>query len=906
MYLIYLDGELFYDPRSPDQGLMDMTLEMEANKSGALKFTIPKTHPQIDDLKKMYSELSVYQDDDWLYTGRVLSDGYDFYGNRTVECEGELSYLLDSIQRYHEYHDISVSDYFTDLISKHNADVDQRKRFTVGQVTVTDSNDSLYRYSTYENTWKTIEDRLISRLGGFIRIRHEGGSRYIDYIEDYGHTNTQVIRFGENILDLTREGDCDSLATVIVPLGKRDEETDERLTISSVNGGKDYIEDSDAIAMYGRIVKVVEYDDVALPENLLRKGQEVLDRQKLLTTTIEITAVDLHLINVEIERCKVGDSIRVVSEPHGLDDYMVIKKIYLDLLHPENSRLTLGATLVTLASSMSRGTAAVLTSLSERFTAFKHVVTDKLQATDADIGALHAQVGEIDTLIAQKADVSDLNATNANVVALQAADARIEHLVAEKAAITDLNATNATVVSLQAATGNIESLLAGNAGVGTLQAIHLTGDNIVIEDAAIAQAVMDDLMAGNVTAATIYTDFIKIGSQDGALSIDGATILIKDSNNTPRVQIGKDGQGNFNYYLWDASGNLIWSPEGITADGVPDGLIVDSMVANNAAIDGSKLNIRSVARELTDDGTLSVDASRVVMNESTLEATYETMNTQIRENTQATQTLQTQVREVQGQITQKVWQSDITEAVTPLGESITELSDQYTSQQQTINGISTQIGNVQTTLESKADGSTVQALTAKVNTVEETADGITRTVSQISTQVQGTVTDVAVFYALNNSETVPPSDDDPGWSLEAPEWVDGMYMWQKTVTTYASGNTRTSSPTCLSGAVGADGEAAVLLRIDSSRGTVFKNTGVTTVLNVTIYYGSQRITTGQQLRAVFGNSARLEWEWLRMDEDRYGVISASDTRLSDGGFVFALSPEDVDVKVTFRCSMIID
>lgn len=906
MYLIYLDGELFYDPRIPDKGLTDMTLEMEVNKTGALKFTIPKTHPMINSLQKMYSELSVYQDDDWLYTGRVLSDGYDFYGNRTVECEGELSYLLDSIQRYHEYHDISVADYFTDLITKHNSDVDQRKRFTVGQVTVTDSNDSLYRYSTYENTWKTIEDRLLSRLGGYIRIRHEGGIRYIDYIQDFGHTNTQVIRFGENILDLTREGDCDDLATVIVPLGKRDEETDERLTIKSVNDGKDYIEDLDAIEKYGRIVKIVEYDDVDLPANLKRKGQEVLDRQKLLTTTIEITAVDLHLVDVQIECCKVGDSIRVVSEPHGLDDFMVIKKIYLDLLHPENSKLTLGATAITLASTMSRGTAAVLTSLNDSFTSFRHVVTDKLQAANADIGALHAQVGEIDTLLAQKADVVDLNATNANVAALQAADARIEHLVAEKAAITDLNATNANVSSLQAKTGNIESILAGNAGVGTLQAIHLTGDNIVIEDATIAQAVMEDLMAGNVTAATLYTDFVTVASRDGSLSIDGATILIKDANNTPRVQIGKDGQGNFNYYLWDASGNLIWSPDGITANGVPNGLIVNSMVANNAAIDGSKLNIRSVATELTNDGTLSVDASRVIMNESTLEATYETMNTQIGENTQATQTLQTQVREVQGQITQKVWQSDITEAVTPLGTSITQLSDQYTSQQQTINGLSTQIGNVQTSLESKADGSTVQSLTSRVNTVEETADGITRTVSRISTQVQGTVTDVAVYYALNNSETVPPSDDDPGWSLEAPEWLDGMYMWQKTVTTYASGTVRTSSPTCLSGAVGADGEAAVLLRIDSSRGTVFKNTGVTTVLTVTIYYGSQRITTGQQLRAVFGNSARLEWEWLRMDEDRYGVISASDTRLSDGGFVFALSPEDVDVKVTFRCSMIID
>ena len=585
---------------------------------------------------------------------------------------------------------------------------------------------------------------------------------------------------------------------------------------------------------------------------------------------------------------------------------MVIKKIYLDLLHPENSRLTLGATLLTLASSMSRGTAAVLTSLSENFTAFKHVVTDKLQATNADIGALHVQVGEIDTLLAQKADVVDLNATNANVAALQASDARIEHLVAEKAAIADLNATNANVSALQAATGNIESLLAGNAGVGTLQAIHLTSDNIVIEDATIAQAVMDDLMAGNVTAATIFTDFVKVASKDGALSIDGATILIKDSNGTPRVQIGKDGQGNFNYYLWDASGKLIWSPDGITADGVPDGLIVDSMVAQDAAIDGSKLNIKSVAKELTDDGTLSVDASRVVMNESTLEATYETMSTQISENAQATQTLQTEFKEVQGKIESKVWQSDITEAVTPLGSSISELSDKYTTQQQTIDGITTEIGDVQTSLESKADGSTVQALTARVNTVEETAEGFTRTISDIKTEVRGTVTDVAVFYALNNSETVPPPDNDPGWSLEAPEWVDGMYMWQKTVTTYASGSKKTSSPTCLSGAMGADGEAAVLLRIDSSKGTVFKNTGVATVLTVTIYYGSQRITTGQQLRAVFGSTARLEWEWLRMDEDRYGIISASDTRLSDGGFIFALSPEDVDVKVTFRCSMIID
>lgn len=105
MYRIFLDDDLFYDPRIPDLSLTNLTCELEVNKTGTQKFTIPATHPKKDALKKMYSELSLYQDEDWLYSGRVLSDEVDFYGNRTVECEGELSYLLDSIQRYHEYHD---------------------------------------------------------------------------------------------------------------------------------------------------------------------------------------------------------------------------------------------------------------------------------------------------------------------------------------------------------------------------------------------------------------------------------------------------------------------------------------------------------------------------------------------------------------------------------------------------------------------------------------------------------------------------------------------------------------------------------------------------------------------------------------------------------------------------------
>ena len=104
---------------------------------------------------------------------------------------------------------------------------------------------------------------------------------------------------------------------------------------------------------------------------------------------------------------------------------------------------------------------------------------------------------------------------------------------------------------------------------------------------------------------------------------------------------------------------------------------------------------------------------------------------------------------------------------------------------------------------------------------------------------------------------------------------------------------------------GTNGEDAVLLRIESSRGTVFKNDQISTVLSVVIYKGSHRITDSKQMKAVFGNTAYLQWEWLRIDDESYGIISASDPRFGNDGFTFTLSPDDVDTKVTFECKLIL-
>lgn len=100
-------------------------------------------------------------------------------------------------------------------------------------------------------------------------------------------------------------------------------------------------------------------------------------------------------------------------------------------------------------------------------------------------------------------------------------------------------------------------------------------------------------------------------------------------------------------------------------------------------------------------------------------------------------------------------------------------------------------------------------------------------------------------------------------------------------------------------------EITTLLRIESSRGTVFKNDTVSTVLSVVIYHGSERITDSASMKATFGQSAYLQWKWQRLDDETFGIISAGDSRFGDNGFTFTLSPEDVDTKITFMCELIV-
>lgn len=656
MYIVKYGKEYLHDPNVDDCLLVDLSLDAEENTCGYCDFTIYPSHPMYDKLKERDADnpITVYDGDVLLFTGFIYELGKEFYLDGKVKCKGELDYLSESIVRpystlqngYGSQPPTSANGYFEWLISQHNEQVKDNKRFTVGinQGGSLDPNNYIYRESTkYPTTWKEIGEKLLDDLGGYLRIRHEGDTRYIDYLSEWTDTNTQILDFGKNLTDYTQTDDSESIATFIIPLGSRMSDTEYsyndgyyQTTDKTMSSEKEYYTKSDngytkvsddvtsfeagvtyyeyfelfdesslsltitgledkeydtegyrksgdiiycdsAVQKYGWIGVTYENTDLTTKEQLVSKSIIALKELISPKRTIEIKAIDMHLVNPELKPIRIGEYVRVRSKPHNLDSYFLCTSIDLDLNNPENSTYTLGTTFDTLT-----------------------------------------------------------------------------------------------------------------------------------------------------------------------------------------------GQQN----------------------------------------------------------------KRIKLLNATINQTYEQ------------------------------------------AEKLTE--------------------------KEKQNAQSANEALKKSNTATETANDAKDTATEAK---NNTIVKVIDEYAVSDSTTDPPQTDE--WSREPPAWEEGKFIWRRFIYVYGDGHEEIGNPALSTGGSGKDGEDAVTLRIESSRGTVFKNDQVSTVLSVVIYQGSKRITDSATLKSTFGNSAYLQWKWMRLDDETFGIISSGDPRFSDNGFRFTLSPDDVDTKVTFMCELIV-
>ena len=371
--------------------------------------------------------------------------------------------------------------------------------------------------------------------------------------------------------------------------------------ITSYDGGL-----MQTIASYGNTAEEDDSDTKGpITEMAERVEYELAFVKKLMVDNLTVTNATIKNLSGDVLKFKTGEFETLKT------DVANFKQTFTDDLQASNAKIN------TLESDHATFKEATATNLNATNARIANIEADYLKATDAKL---------------TYATITNLNTTNAEIAKLKTKDAEIDKLVATKATITDLNAAVGRVGVLESSYANLNTLVNGNLTSDNIQNLTLTSKNTTIENGMIKNAMIENLSFDKITGMDINTANLTVHSSDGKSKWSDNTIQISDTNRV-RVQIGKDASNDYSMSVWDKNGNLIWDALGATENTIQRKIIRDGIVADDANISGSKLDINSVIKEVN-GSTTKLKSSTIVMNDKnkTLDVVFKEMETTVAGN----------------------------------------------------------------------------------------------------------------------------------------------------------------------------------------------------------------------------------------------------------------------------------
>ncbi len=355
-------GYIIHDPRI-DRRVSAGKLTLKEGEIDDLTLKVNQKSNLFNNVRPMHTHVEVYDGNELIFRGRALKP------TRTMESSGQFmqeyvfesieAYLLDSVQRFAEVHNTTPADFFRMLIQVHNNSVPDWKKFEVRKVNVTNSTDNVYRFVDYTKTRDTIKEKLLTRLGGFLRVEYHDGKNYVDYVIDPGrdHQADTPIKLGRNLKSASMTIDPTKVITRLIPLGAQIEPpqnetgnvangTRPRITIADLNGGKDYLDIPDLQQEFGIINGTQTWDDVHESQNLLRKAKEWIASQSATNTQWTISALELP----EYASFRVSDRYMFINPSLIEPQLLRVTQKQIDLAKPHESNLTIAEKPFSLTS----------------------------------------------------------------------------------------------------------------------------------------------------------------------------------------------------------------------------------------------------------------------------------------------------------------------------------------------------------------------------------------------------------------------------------------------------------------------------------------------------------------------------------------------------------------------------
>ena len=430
---------------------------------------------------------------------------------------------------------------------------------------------------------------------------------------------------------------------------------------------------------------------------------------------------------------------------------------------------------------------------------------------------------QIENLVAkdsylENAYVQNSQVVNSKIENLEAADSRIENSVIENfnvidGVVQDLRATTADIEILHADFAEIKTLINGNLTSDNILAFKITADKVTVEDAFIKDAMVDTISAAKINAGRINTNEVSIGSEDGGMLITGSTQQFTDKNGNVRIQIGKDASGDFTFILYgeDGRGQII-NQNGITATAISDGLIVNDMINNNAAISGDKLDISSVITNINNDNSTTIQSSKIYLDgqKQSLEVAFNSLKTQVDtiqdvtisgDLTAVIEQVQTNTTKIEANTTSintlisedSVIKKQVTDLENNVIESTNTLNSKYTTLNQSLEGFKTSVADTYATK------STVNDLSTNLSTNYSTTSTMNSAINQKANEITASVSST---YATKNE--VKTLDDNLKGNYSTTEQMESAISVAKEEINLSVSNiyeTKTSSTTKINDAV---------------------------------------------------------------------------------------------------------
>ena len=519
MYEVMLDGKPLWAPGNALYCLTEAVIHSELNSSGYFDMTVPKTNPLYSQIESGVNTITIYKNgkEDW--SGLVQDVTVDFNGSKAVYVVGVLTYLLRTVQPQHNFlamvgtDEPDVTYYSTKrkiieyLLNQHNAQIENGKRFYLGIVDDSIGNEYYELNMDFQYTWEVLK-QLTSDTGYYRVRKRDDGNFWLDFvtIENYGKRSSQEIRFASNLLEYKNKMAGIDICTAVLPLGEKLENSDVKgmdayLRINSVNDGLDYITDPTAVAKYGLIKKFVRFEGVTDPNVLLDKARKYLEEYKAGYLDFTLTAIDMSMLDANIDDYDVGDYVHCICETLDTDVWLPVQSKDTDLLKLANNKVNLSKTpridtltkaAITLAPAVNEN------SVLEQANDYSDGIGEECNGyTDAQLSVAKAEIGE---LLAEKATIEELNAFKIVVSEKdKEIDDSLQKFVEEtgqnfddmllvvngKAAIKDLSAVSARVGSLESDHVTTKDLSAVSARVGSLESDHVTTKDLTTLEANI-------------------------------------------------------------------------------------------------------------------------------------------------------------------------------------------------------------------------------------------------------------------------------------------------------------------------------------------------------------------------------------------------------------------------------------